>query len=203
MRYHVIQLAVRPGTTPAALSKLETWLAETGAVARLLACWFTEIGALNQILLIFTHDPAGDPFDRAEVAQSDNPFGLAGSLTGWSADTFVSLPFVEPMRPGSFGPYFEARTYLVMPDRMGKTVELWRKVLPGRLTLSPAIGVMHSLTGPVPRFLHIWPWDSLDGRMRTRARAVELGLWPPPGGPDHLIAQQVDIYLAAPFSPIR
>jgi hypothetical protein len=26
---------------------------------------------------------------------------------------------------------------------------------------------------------------------------------PPPGGPGHLVSQQVDIYLPAPFSPMK
>jgi hypothetical protein len=29
------------------------------------------------------------------------------------------------------------------------------------------------------------------------------GVWPPPGGPGHLVSQQVDIYLPAPFSPMK
>jgi hypothetical protein len=62
---------------------------------------------------------------------------------------------------------------------------------------------MYSLGGGMPRFMHIWPYTSLDARQRIRGEAVTIGVWPPPGGPDHLLAQQADIYLAAPFSPIR
>jgi len=28
-------------------------------------------------------------------------------------------------------------------------------------------------------------------------------VWPPPGGPGHLLAQQADIFLPADFSPMR
>ncbi len=62
---------------------------------------------------------------------------------------------------------------------------------------------MYSVTGLTPRFMHIWPYKSLDERHRIRAKAVETGIWPPPGGPDRLVTMQNDIYLAAPFSPIR
>jgi hypothetical protein len=62
---------------------------------------------------------------------------------------------------------------------------------------------MTSVTGPVSRFLHIWPYRSLDERVRLRAKAVADGVWPPPGGPGQLTAQQSDIYLPAAFSPLR
>jgi hypothetical protein len=32
---------------------------------------------------------------------------------------------------------------------------------------------------------------------------VADGVWPPPGGPDQLIAQQADIFLPADFSPLQ
>jgi hypothetical protein len=62
---------------------------------------------------------------------------------------------------------------------------------------------MYSLDGAMPRFVHIWPYPSLDERQRLRSEAVKMGIWPPPSGPDQLLAQQADIYLAAAFSPIR
>jgi hypothetical protein len=59
------------------------------------------------------------------------------------------------------------------------------------------------VTGAVIRFMHIWPYKSFDERARLRDKAVADGVWPPPGGPGHLVSQQVDIYLPAPFSPMR
>jgi hypothetical protein len=55
----------------------------------------------------------------------------------------------------------------------------------------------------VIRFMHIWPYKSFDERARLRDKAVADGVWPPPGGPSHLVSQQVDIYLPASFSPMR
>jgi hypothetical protein len=62
---------------------------------------------------------------------------------------------------------------------------------------------MHSITGTVTRFMHIRPYADLNERSRLRAKAVADGLWPPPGGPDHLAMMQSDIYLSAAFSPIH
>ena len=71
------------------------------------------------------------------------------------------------------------------------------------MKLSPILAAMYSVTGEVTRFLHIWPYPDLDVRAQTRKTAIETGVWPPPGGPDHLLTMRTDIYLPASFSPIR
>ena len=98
---------------------------------------------------------------------------------------------------------YEVRTYTLKPDGLAPTIELWRKAVPGRATVSPLLAAMTSVTGAVTRFMHIWPYKSPDERMRLRDKAVANGVWPPPGGPGHLAAQQADIYLPASFSPMR
>ena len=62
---------------------------------------------------------------------------------------------------------------------------------------------MVAVTGAAIRFMHIWPYKSCDERARLREKAVADGVWPPPGGPGHLVSQQADIYLPAAFSPMR
>jgi hypothetical protein len=83
------------------------------------------------------------------------------------------------------------------------TIELWRKAVPGRSKVSPLLVAMTSVTGPVTRFMHIWPYPSVEQRGLLRAKAVADKVWPPPGGPAHIAAQQSDIYLPAPFSPLN
>jgi hypothetical protein len=197
-RYDVTILTVRPGTHPQALAVL----AKADDPAR-LACWYSDIGAVNQVLLIRAADATADLETRLAVLKSDNPFGLADIITAISMDTYVSFDFIAPLRPGQFGPCYEVRTYVLKPGGLGPTIDLWRKAVPGRATVSPLLAAMTSVTGAVTRFLHIWPYQSFDERARLRDKAVADGVWPPPGGPSHLISQQVDIYLPAPFSPMR
>ena len=118
-------------------------------------------------------------------------------------DTYVAFDFMPPMRAGVFGPCYEVRTYGLKPGGLAPTIELWRKAVPGRSTVSPVLAAMTSVTGAVIRFMHIWPYRSYDERARLRDKAVAGGLWPPPGGPGHLLSQQADIYLPASFSPMK
>ena len=199
--YDVTIIAVRPGTHPQALAVLGKTLPADSA---LLACWYADIGAVNRILLIRKiADAAANLEARFAALQSGNPFGLAQFITGMAMDTYVPFDFMPPLRPGAFGPCYEVRTYELKPDGLAPTIEAWRKSVPGRMTISPVLAAMTSVTGAVTRFLHIWPYRSFDERARLRDKAVADGVWPPPGGPGHLVSQQVDIYLPAAFSPMR
>ena len=203
MHHDVTIITVRPGKHPEALARLKETLLSS-ASGELLACWYSDIGALNQILLIRTApDTMRIHADRERILRTENPFGIAEYIVGMSVDTYVSFPFVQPMTAGKCGPVFEVRTYVLKPDGLPATIELWRKSVPGRASLSPLLAAMHSITGTVTRFMHIWPYADLNERARLRAKAVADKLWPPPSGPDHLAIMQSDIYFPADFSPIH
>jgi hypothetical protein len=148
MHYDVTILTVLPGTTPKALPQLNQWLSNTRLGGKLLACWFSELGALNQILLIHEYD--SEPaiaVDRDAIVRSGNPYGVADMITAASSDTYASFPFLPPMQARSAGPFFEVRTYLLKPAGLDKTIELWRATVPNRVKLSPLLAAMYSLIG--------------------------------------------------------
>ena len=199
--YDVTIFAVRPGTHPQALAVLGKSLSRDPS---LLACWYSEIGAINQILVIRDTADAQAALDaRLAAITSPDPFGIAEFITAVTMDTYASLDFMAPMRPGQFGPCYEVRNYVLKPDGLAPTIALWRQAVPGRATVSPLLAAMTAVTGAVTRFMHIWPYRTLDERVRLRDKAVADGVWPPPGGPGHLVSQQVDIYLPAAFSPLQ
>ena len=199
--YEITILRVRPGTHPAALAILAQ---SAAADEPLLACWYSDIGAVNQILLIRDATDIAATIDaRLAAVASPNPFGVGEFLVGITIDTFVSFDFMAPMQPGAFGPVYEVRSYVLKPGGLAATVDAWRKSAPARMEISPALAAMTSLSGAVTRFMHIWPYKSFDERARLRDKAVADGVWPPPGGPGLLVSQQVDIYLPAAFSPMR
>jgi hypothetical protein len=203
MHYDVRIITVRPGTEQKALARLKETLPSV-AGDELLACWYSDIGSLNRILLIrAAPDVMRIHADREKILRSGNPFGVGEYVVGTSVDTYVSFPFMPPMAAGQYGPVFEVRTYILKPDGLPTTIELWRKWVPGRTKLSPLLAAMHSITGTVTRFMHIWPYANLEERARLRAKAVADKVWPPPGGPDHLTAMQSEIYLPADFSSMR
>ena len=199
--YDVTIITVRPGTHPKALDVLGKSL---GDDPNLLACWYSDIGAVNQILIIRSAGDAGGTIDaRFAALNTTDPFGIAQFIVAVAMDTYVSFDFIAPLQRGTFGPVFEVRSYVLKPGGLPATVEAWRKAVPARLKISPVLAAMTSVTGAVTRFLHVWPYKSFDERARLREKAMADRVWPPPGGPDQLASQQVDIYLPAPFSPIK
>ena len=199
--YDVTILTVRPGTHPRALEVLGSSL---GNDPNLLACWYSDIGAVNQILIIRKATDAAATLDaRFAALNATNPFGISEYIVAMTMDIYVAFDFIAPLRPGEFGPCYEVRSYVLKPDGLAPTIEAWRKAVPGRMAISPVLAAMTSVTGAVTRFLHVWPYKSFDERARLRAKAAADGVWPPPGGPGHLVSQQVDIYLPAPFSPMQ
>ena len=56
------------------------------------------------------------------------------------------------------------------------------------------------------KMVHIWPYKSLDERLKIRTQAKEDNVWPPQGDPDlpfETIEQENKIMLPAPFSPMK
>lgn len=199
--YDVTIATVRPGTHPRALAVLEKTIADDPS---LLACWYSEIGALNRILMIRKSAGADAAIENRFAALSTkSPFGIGEFITELSLDTYVSFDFMPPLQPGAFGPCYEVRSYVLKPDGLAPTIELWRKAVPARARVSPVLAATVAVTGAAIRFMHIWPYKTYDERARLREKAVADGVWPPPGGPDNLISQQADIYLPAAFSPLR
>jgi hypothetical protein len=204
MPYDVTIITVKPNTHLKALPGVERWLRANPRKGEFIACLASEIGDLNQILLMHHYTSEADlAADRDSVAKDPNPYGCLELTDGRSTDTFVQFPFLPPIKPGQHGPIFEVRTYLLKPNGLGPTIEAWTKKAPERMKLSPILAAMYSVTGEVTRFMHIWPYPDLITRAKTRKTAIETGVWPPPGGPDHLLTMHTDIYLPAPFSPIR
>jgi hypothetical protein len=204
MHHDLTRITVRPATTGKALPLLGAWLEGASSKARLLGCWISEIGALNDILVLRGYEDAATlAADRDALTRGPNPFGIAEFTTAIAMDTWVPFPFVEPIAAGQVGPIFEVRTYRLKADGLAGTIEAWQKALPARLRLSSLVTAMYSTSSAVPRFMHIWPYKSLNERQDIRGKAIEAGIWPPPGGAERLLEQKTEIFLAAPFSPLR
>lgn len=203
MLYDVTLLSLRPGTQPRAVARL----AETAPAApgKLLACWTTDIGMLNQMLIIREYASAQQATEaRLAAMRSEDPLGVGEFATSYASDTFELLPFLQPIAPGAYGPFFEVRTYLLKPGKASATLERWQQALPKRNERSQVLMAMNSVSGVTTRFIHIWPYKSMDERFAIRTQAVKDGIWPPPGGGEAtLLLQQNDIYVPTAFSPIK
>ncbi|WP_354044403.1 NIPSNAP family protein [Devosia sp. UYZn731] len=98
--------------------------------------------------------------------------------------------------PGSYGPFYEFRTYTIAPGGLPETAEAWSKVMDRRNEMSPVLTIMGSLEGAPLRMVHIWPYHSKEDRVKARGQASKEGIWPPPGGSHKLTSLQSELFVA-------
>jgi len=202
MLYELAKLTVRIGATPKAVAGIKTWVAEPGAKGRLLGCWASEIGELNQVAVLRGFaDAAEFGGERKRALEDGDPFRCGDALTRLEMDGYAPFPGIPEVKPGQFGPIYEIRSYALKPGGLPGTIAAWQAALPKRRELSQNLIVMHTLDGP-PRFTHVWPYASLEQRAAIRAKSVSLGVWPPKGGADFLAVMTNGIWLPTEISPL-
>ena len=204
LNYSVCAIDVPPAKHNVALAGIKQAIDRGRIAGELRACLYCEIGRLNRVLAIWAYASAhAQDADHHQLLKSGDPFGVAEVATGLTLDAYATFPGVDFMPPGAVGPVFEVREYRLRRSGLSATFAAWDKVLEARRSVSPLATVMYAVSGVVPRFMHIWPFASLNDRMRLREVAVEQGVWPPPGGLDHIETMQSEIYLPAAFSPLH
>ena len=201
--YELATLTLRLGTTAAAATAVEAWSRDPQAAGTLLGCWFSDIGALNELVVLrgFASE-AEMSRERRRTLLAADPFGCADFLTRLDLAGYAPFPWMAPVEPGTFGPVYEIRSYELRTGGLQPTLAAWEKALPERTRISPCTIAMYALEG-TPRITHIWPAASLNERSKARADAVSQGVWPPVGGPAWLMPQMKSgIYLPTAVSPL-
>ena len=208
MHYELATLTLPFGTAGQAATRIEAFCCEPGAGGELLACWFSDIGVLNQMIVLRSFGSLQAlQAERVRVQASASPYGCGDLFLDLSMDSYRGFDWKPPARPsaesGITGPVYEIRTYGIRPGGVEPTIALWREYLPPREKLSPCVLAMVALDGP-PRFTNIWAYPDLNARSQARADAVARGLWPPKGGPAHLTPRMVStVALPTAISPMK
>ncbi|MEY4752593.1 MAG: hypothetical protein RJA44_268 [Pseudomonadota bacterium] len=204
MLYELATLTLRLGTTAAAATAIEAYSRDPEARGRLLGCWYSDIGALNEVVVLRGFDNEAElSAERQRTLLAANPFGCADYLTRLELHSYAPFPWLAPVEPGRFGPIYEIRSYELKTGGLQPTLDAWAKALPARHELSPCTVALYALDG-APRITHIWPAATLNERSQARADAVKQGIWPPVGGPAWLMPQMKSgIYLPTAVSPLQ
>lgn len=197
MFYELATLTLPFGTATAAAQNVRAFCTAPEAKGELLACWFTDIGPLNQMIVLrgFS-DLASLHAEGERTRNSASPFGCGEVFQKLERHSYQGFPWMKPVRPsaesGIRGPVYEIRTYGIKTGGVQPTIDLWEQYVPPRERLSPCVVAMVALDGPL-RFTNIWAYPTLDARSKARADAVAQGIWPPKGGPAHLTTDMVSV----------
>jgi hypothetical protein len=212
MIYEVRTYDLKPHSLPEVEKRFGEAYEKRKKYSELAAFWHTEIGPLNQIIHVW---PYKDLEERARIraaAVKDGawPPKTSEFMMSQRSDIMVPFSFSPELKPGKMGPYFEMRTYTYASGELPKFTQLWEKALPSRLKVGPLCAVWYSELGGLNKFVHIWPYPTLDARNETRKKAQETGMWPPSavakkeGLPVYtLVAQENKILMPSSFSPLQ
>ena len=208
MYYELATMTLPFGTAGNAATQVQAFSSASDAKGELLGCWFTDIGVLNQMVVLRGFASLADlQAERDRTQKSSSPFGCGDIYQSLEQHSYQGFPWMKPVRPsaesGITGPVYEIRTYGIKPGGVQPTIDLWEQYVPPREKLSPCVVAMVALDGPL-RFTNIWAYPTLDARAAARADAVAQGIWPPKGGPAHLTTAMVStIALPTAVSPLK
>jgi hypothetical protein len=208
MYYELATMTLPFGTAGQAATNVQAFASDAQAQGELLGCWFTDIGTLNQMIVLrgFT-DLASLQAERERTQLSASPFGCGEIFQSLEQHSYKGFPWMKPVRPsaesGVQGPVYEIRSYGIKVGGVQPTIDLWQQYVPPREALSPCVVAMVALDGPL-RFTNIWSYPTLDARSKARADAVAQGIWPPKGGPAFLTtAMTSTIAMPTAVSPLK
>ncbi|MCG8489991.1 MAG: NIPSNAP family protein [Sneathiellales bacterium] len=202
--YEFATLQTKTSAAPLASEALEYYLKSSQNLGQLLGCWISEIGALNRIALLrrYEDDKLHDR-ERQALLNSGDPFGCGDHLSRIALDRCATFANVPEIGPGTYGPYYEIRTYEMEMGGMEPTLDTWARAVPIRAKRSTLVTVMRTVEG-LPRMISIWPYPSIEKRQECRAQAIKDGIWPPAESFKHLKTDMLStIYLPTSFSPLK
>lgn len=204
MLYDLTTLSLLPNTLGAVLPLLPKTYENFSKTGTAIGCFSCEFGVLNRFAFLTQYDDADKlAAERARLMQTENPYGIGAYLGGVTSTAFKPLSFAQPILPGEYGPFYEIRTYTISPGGLPETEEAWSKVIPRRNEMSMLLTIMGSVEGGPQKMVHIWPYKTIEDRVKARGQASKEGIWPPPGGSAQLTSLQSELFVATSFSGLR
>lgn len=180
--------------------------------SEMAAFWHTEVGPLNQILHVWPYrDLAERDRIRAEAVKDGSwPPKIQEFVLAMRSEIMIPFPFSPQLKPARVGPFFEMRTYTYVPGELPKILRIWEEAMPARLAYGPVTALWYSELGGLNKFVHIWPYRSLNERTEIREKTRAAGIWPPSevaekktGASYQLLAMENKILVPAAFSPLQ
>ena len=197
-------ILLKPKSQKLVEQRFEQALPARNKLSRLAAFWHTEVGTLNQIILMWPY---------ASLAERERIQAEATRLPDWPPDfrefsfaeestILVPTPFSPPLEPRKLGNLYEIRSYTYRSGSIPAVIERWSNMMDERLKLSPLAGCWYSDIGPLHRWVHIWPYADAAERERIRAEAVARRIWPP-DTTEFMLKMENILAVPAPFSPLH
>src|SRR3990167_6241229 len=206
MIYEMRTTDIKPKFVPEVEKRFGETYERRKQYSELAAFWHTEFGPLNQIIHVWPYQNLEERARIRAAAVKDGtwPPKIKEFIVNQRSDIMIPLSVSPEIKPGKMGPCFEMRIYTYAPGELPKLMNLWEMAAPRRIQISPLCAAWYSELGGLNKFVHIWPYPSLDAHNDARGKAQAAGVWPPSakklGTPEYqLTAQENKIVMPASF----
>ena len=201
--YDLTLARLKPRTVPAALERMNAWLKGDQGGGALLACLFSELGIVNQVLLLRRFNDIDALLDaRQRTVHSTDPLGIGEFAVDLVMNIGVAMPATASTPAAAKGPFFEVRTDVPRPGSIARAFHLWQAVCSRADGPRPCFGA-YSIAGDSQNLVHIWPWSTLDERAQVADDTSPTNIWHMADPDDAPLSQRCDIFRAASFSPMQ
>ena len=134
MYYEIATMTLPFGTAATAAGNVQAYATAPGAKGELLGCWFTDIGVLNQMIVLRGFaDLDSLQAERERTQASADPLGCGAVCQTLEQHSYRGFPWMKPVRPsadsGITGPVYEIRTYGIRPGGVQATIALWEQAV--------------------------------------------------------------------------
>ena len=207
------------------LLELNTFTLKTGALAtfedlfasgvqpararncQLRGAWRTEIGPLNQVVLLWSHaDWQAYGRDRDELdthLAKASPAGWEDIIHGEDSVVMKPAPFMRSLASRQFGSdnIYEMRTYTYNAIGVARSIERWAEKIEAREKYSPLVACMYSMSGRLHQFVTVWVYKDFADKARVRAAVKQEPNWPP-RAKQWMVHQENKYMIPLSFSPL-
>jgi hypothetical protein len=173
------------------------------------AWWHTEFGPLNQVVHVWPYENLQHREEARAARANDLDLRRLGGggdfIVSQEAEICIPAPFMRPLGGDqALGNFYEMRSYTFLPGAIPGLIESWAKAIPQREEYSPLAAGMYTELGGLNKWIHIWPYQSLEDRNRIRTEARQAGVWPPGGSyRESMVRQENKILIPVAFSPMH
>ena len=95
---------------------------------------------------------------------------------------------------------YEFRTYQISTGSLNNVLDKFREKIDERNKISKIGAFWYTEIGPLNEIIHVWPYDDMEHRNRSREQAIKEKVWPPDSG-KYMVSMNTEFWKPVSFSP--
>ena len=95
---------------------------------------------------------------------------------------------------------YEFRTYQISTGSLNNVLDKFREKINERNKISKIGAFWYTEIGPLNEIIHVWPYDDMEHRNRSREQAIKEKVWPPDSA-KYMVSMNTEFWKPVSFSP--